>query len=107
VADDLPHKESAMLWWTLRQLRSKNPAVRRRAAAKLSESREVRAVKPLIAALKDQDQHVQAIAAKVLGEIGDVRAVEPLVVALQDENFSVQGAALKALKRIGPTAVGW
>ena len=95
-----------MLWWTLRQFRSKSPHVRRQAAAKLGASKEVRAIKPLIVALKDQDQRVRATAANVLGEIGDVRAVEPLVAALQDNNFAVQGAAMKALKQIGPAAVG-
>lgn len=42
-----------MLWWRLRQLRSKDAKTREKAARKLGESRNPRALKPLMAALKD------------------------------------------------------
>jgi len=40
-----------MLWWTLRQLRSKDAKTREKAAQKLGELRDPRAVEPLVAAL--------------------------------------------------------
>ncbi|MBI3303281.1 MAG: HEAT repeat domain-containing protein [Deltaproteobacteria bacterium] len=93
-----------MLWWTLRQLQSKNPKTRERAALKLSECREARAVGPLVAALRDGDYSTQRAAADALGAIGDMRAIEPLVTAFKDER--VWWAAMDALVRIGPAAVG-
>ncbi|HHT9138888.1 MAG TPA: HEAT repeat domain-containing protein [Candidatus Wunengus sp. YC60] len=56
-----------------------------------------RAVEPLIAALKDADENVREHAAKALGEIKDPRAVEPLITALKDENKEVRRHAAQAL----------
>ena len=65
-----------------------------------------RAVEPLIAALKDENEYVRQAAAEVLGKIGDARAVEPLIAALKDESFSVRAAAARALGEIkDPRAV--
>ena len=90
-----------MLWWTLRQLKSTKRSTRYRAAQKLSNKRDARAVEPLVVALKDEDKEVQKTAARALGWIGDARAVEPLVVALKDEDKEVQETAAMVLGEIG------
>ena len=77
-------KGKPILWWTLRQLRSANPDVRKRAAENLGGSRDKRAVDPLVAALADPAGGVRSRAAEALGKIGDARAVEPLVSALKE-----------------------
>lgn len=58
----------------------------------------VRAVDPLIQALKDEDDDVREAAADALGDIGDGRAVEPLTQALNDKD--VCEAAKYALEKI-------
>jgi HEAT repeat protein len=89
-----------MLWWTLHQLKSKNPYKRRAAAIKLGEYKQARAVEPLIDALKDADDGVRRAAAESLGKLGDARAVEPLINLLKNDNFTSHSVAL-ALGRIG------
>ncbi len=59
-----------MLWWALRQMRSKDTSTRKRAAEKLGLSKDARAVQPLMAALKDQDKQVRKAAADALYWIG-------------------------------------
>jgi HEAT repeat protein len=54
-----------MLWSRLRQLKAGNWTTQKLAAEKLGESKDVRAVDPLMAALKDEDW----------GVIGDDRVV--------------------------------
>jgi len=58
---------------------------------------DARAVKPLIAALKDGDWKVRLAAAQALREIKDRRAVEPLIAALKDGDVGVRLAAVEAL----------
>ncbi|MEW6732674.1 MAG: HEAT repeat domain-containing protein [Acidobacteriota bacterium] len=85
----------------LRELRSEDRRVRRRAAEELGRIGGDQAVTALINALRDQDQFVSAAAGLALGEIKDKRAVEPLIVNLRDVNPEVRGAAAVALGRIG------
>jgi hypothetical protein len=61
-----------------------------------------RAVDPLIAALKSDNEKVREAAAGALGLVGDTRAIEPLNAALKDENESVCQAATKPLEKIDP-----
>lgn len=91
-----------MLWWNLRQLNSKDAAVRAQSAQKLGASRDPRAVEPLVALLKDGDAEVRRIAAESLGTIGDRRAVAPLVALLVDVSEPVRKEADGALERIDP-----
>jgi HEAT repeat protein len=58
------------------------------------------AVEPLIAALKDDKPIVRRNAAKALGEIKDVSAVKPLIFALKDKDLTVRWNAAKALGEI-------
>ena len=71
--------------------------VRWDAARALGEIKDPRAVEPLSAALKDENEYVRKAAAYALGEIKDPRAVEPLIAALKDEELHVRWAAAEAL----------
>jgi HEAT repeat protein len=64
---------------------------------------DVRAVGPLIAALRDENEvrHVRKAAVEALGRIGDARAVAPLAAALKDGESWQRKAASQALGRIG------
>lgn len=72
-----------MLWWTLRQLKSKDWVER------------------LVAALKDTNSDVREAAAKALGKTGDVRSVNPLSTSLRNDILPVRLACYSALKQIG------
>jgi len=94
-----------MPWWTLQRLKLQlmfdNPEMRIRAARKLGEIKDTRAIKPLIAALKERNCAVRLEAAEALGKIGDVRAAEPLIMSLlKDSDPNVRGAAARALGEI-------
>jgi vesicle coat complex subunit len=71
----------------IKKLKDKSPFTRIMAAQELGHSKDIRAVKPLIAALKDKDDKVRGAAASALGEITDPSAVEPLIAALNDSEF--------------------
>ncbi|MHC4645166.1 MAG: leucine-rich repeat domain-containing protein [Planctomycetota bacterium] len=58
------------------------------------------AVRPLIAALKDESPDVRESAAYILGSIADVRAAGPLIEALRDEEPAVRDAAAVGLGQI-------
>ena len=80
----------------------------KRAAEKLGELGDKRAVEPLIDALNDmgekfRDAGAARAAAEALGKIGDKRAVEPLikVMAKDGEEFNLRNAAARALGKIG------
>lgn len=93
-----------MLWLTLRQLKSDNPATRVRAVEKLARSRSEQAIELLTKALKDKEGSVREAAARALGEIGDAAGAAPLV-ALLDQGEPLRAAATEALNRIGKPAV--
>ena len=79
----------------------KDPSVRYAIASALGEIGNEQAVKPLIAALKDQDWQVRRCIVTALAKIGDERAVEPLIEALKDTNKEVCGRAATELAKIG------
>ena len=56
--------------------------------------------KPLIDALGDEDSKIREGAAEVLGNIGDVMAVEPLMAVLGDKNSYVRSAAAEAQDKL-------
>jgi HEAT repeat protein len=88
-----------MLWWNIRQLRSKKRDSRKRAAERLSRSRNGRAVDPLIEALKDEYYLVRRAAVAALERVDDERVIEPLMNAVSDWEPGVQCAAVTALGR--------
>lgn len=73
-----------------------SPKERRAAAVALGETRNVRAVGPLIGALRDIE--VRGLAAEALGRIGEVRAVGPLADLMHTtQNPRVQKSAEMAI----------
>ena len=88
-------------------LKDEARSVRKFAAGALGSIGDVRAVEPLIAMLKDDEDYVACVyAAGALGSIGDTRAVEPLITMLKNEHPSMRGHAAEALGKIGdPRAV--
>jgi HEAT repeat protein len=80
-------------------------SVRQAAARALGQIGDVRAVEPLIAALKNSKIVVGQAAAGALGQIGDARAVEPLIAALKGKKYDVCKAAVAALAKIGVLAL--
>lgn len=68
------------------------------AARALARIGDLRAVKPLIRALKSKYSSIRREAVEALWDIGDVRAVEPLVECLSDWDWSVGEVAARALQ---------
>lgn len=67
------------------------PAYQRvNAALALGLIEDERAVEPLIAVLRDDDESVRVAATSALGDLKDARAVEPLLVALHDSSYEVR-----------------
>lgn len=77
------------------------------AAQALGEVGDSRAVKPLIAKLKEKWVDMSKAVAEALGKIGDPRAVQPLTsLLLKEDDYYVRRAAVQALGEIGdPGAV--
>ena len=75
--------------------------VRKKAIEALGESKDSRAIEPLIAVLKDEkDTEVRTNAASILGELKDSRAVESLIITLKDNDPNVRRTAVTALGEI-------
>ncbi|MGB2842281.1 MAG: HEAT repeat domain-containing protein [Halobacteriota archaeon] len=79
--------------------------VRINAEKALGDVGDIRAVVPLIQALKDENWRVRSEAARALGKIKGALAVETLVHALEDEDSDVRKRAAAALGNIGEPAV--
>ncbi len=69
----------------------------------LGQSRDPRAVPPLMSYLRDRSKppHSRGLAATGLGALGDLRAVDPLVAALDEDDHNVQLNAIRALGLLG------
>jgi HEAT repeat protein len=81
-------------------LRHHDSLVRQVAARGLGQIGDIRAVEPLIAALRGRED-VRAVAAQALGQIDDGRAVEPLIAALKDSGSNIRAASARALGQLG------
>lgn len=81
----------------------KERSVRWEAAKALGRIGSTKAVKSLIAALRDEEHYVRGRAVEALGKIGDTRAVEPLIAVLEDDNYEVRRKTAKSLGNIGNT----
>ena len=86
-----------MLWWTLRQLKSKDPLTRGRAVLKLGESKDPVAFEALLMALNDNDEGVRGSAVDRLAKWKDPRTFEALLTALKDNHHTVRMNAAYAL----------
>jgi len=84
----------------IKDLKDEDPLYRERAAEILGEIGDVRAIEPLIEALKDWYDKAQEKAVKALVKIREP-AVEYLIQALKDKDISVRKSAVKALGLIG------
>ncbi len=73
----------------------------RDAAGALGKIGDARAVEPIIASLSAECWKMRQAAAVALGSIGDARAVEPLIATLKDKNGHVRKAAAQALEHLG------
>jgi HEAT repeat protein len=62
--------------------------------------RDTRAIEPLIAALRDDDEDVRVAAIFALGDLKDPRAVEPLLAVLHDTSSEVRRRAIDVLASI-------
>lgn len=85
----------------IRLLKSPDPDIRWRAASILGDTRDQRAVGPLIAALADPDEHVSSSAAIALGKIHDEDAVDPLMRAYAAGGSDLRRDSVAALGKIG------
>ena len=75
--------------------------VRRKAARKLGEMGDVRAVPPLCLALCDEDIYTRKNAAYALGNLHAPDAMQPLQDALKDRREGLRGVAAWAIGQIG------
>jgi HEAT repeat protein len=84
-------------------LDDQEPEVRARAAKKLGELEDERAVDSLTTILNDDNDAVRREAVTALGRIGDVRAIEPLsrILGNNDEDWDLQAMAVTSLGEIG------
>lgn len=89
-----------MLWWTVNQLKSKNPAVRQSSLEKLGQSEDLSHIPTIVPLLKDSEAIVRVAAADALGRLGSEKAIEPLAVAITDPDAGVRLAVVKALKSL-------
>lgn len=86
-------------------LKNGNDFERRKAASKLGNIGDKKAVRPLIKALNDDDRLVPSRAASALGKIGDERAINPLIKLLRSNDPNIVGVAENALIKIGEPSI--
>lgn len=89
-----------MLWWTVNQLKSKNPAVRQSSLEKIGQTDDPSLVATAVPALKDPVASVRAAAADAIGRLGGEQAIPPLAAAVADAEAEVRLAAVKALRAL-------
>ena len=79
-----------MQWWTVQQLRSKNPATRQQAISKLAAEGSAQSVAALIQAVEDPLADVRKAAIRALGRLREGSALSALVSALRDPDAEVR-----------------
>ena len=94
-------KLSAIILDLIEQLKDERSELRLKAAGRLRDVGDARAIEPLCAALADVHPDVRASAAKALAHIGDACAIEPLCKTLKDSYKDVRICAADALGHIG------
>src|SRR5258706_186620 len=90
-----------MNWWTLQQLKSKNPETRRQAVEKLAADSSGDAIEQLVAALQDDDEAVRLCVARSLGRLKDPSTLPSLIQAMRDPSGEVREAVVGALMQVG------
>lgn len=82
-------------------LKHPDPDIRWRAASVLGDTKDKRAVGPLIVTLRDADESVSSSAATALGELRDKKAVNPLIRACKEGSPDLRRHSVAALGKIG------
>jgi hypothetical protein len=82
-------------------LDSNSSSVRCAAARALGQTRDSRALEPLVEALSHYDKNTKIAAAEALGALGDPRAIDPLATAMRRESFETYEAIKAALEKLG------
>src|SRR5437763_15027659 len=88
-----------MQWWTVQQLRSKNPAARQQAVSKLAAERSAQSVAALIKAVEDAYPDVRKGAIRALGRLREGSALAALVLALRDPDAEVRETTVAEIGR--------
>ena len=88
----------------IRELKSENWQARLVAVHELMEIGDVRAVKPLLRALADENKHVREVATRALERIGEP-AIRSLLQALRGESWDMRQMAAETLVKIGKPAL--
>jgi len=72
----------------------------------IAKVKDIRAVEPVVRAVKDNNSNVRKIAISILGNINNAQVVAPLIDALNDVDAEVRAAATAALdKQKSPTSM--
>ena len=90
-------RSSWSLPWTTKTAGLRLHAVMSLTQQAMGGVKELAAVKPLLATLKDEDPELRSTAAQALGEIADPRAVEGLIATLDDKWPNIQARAADSL----------
>ena len=98
-------KESQEIAKNIEILKNSNDYERRKAAGRLGNIGDVRAVNPLIKSLKDKDPFVRRLSASSLGKIGSSKAVSSLGSVLSEDDDGISYSARDALINIGNPAI--
>lgn len=91
-------------WWTIQQLKSKDPKQRVKAIEKLSEGCGTADGALLLGCLRDDQAEVRLAALRVLPKVPDFEALEPLVSALSDPEADVRETAAELLGKLRQAA---
>ena len=87
-------------------LKSDDSEIREKAAKRLKNYSDKKAVDALSEAIHDLDEDVAEEALKSLGKIGDPKAIDSIVPLLSHDDLGIRRSAVRALKRIGdPKAI--
>ena len=79
-----------MNWWTLQQLKFKNPQTRRQAIDKLAAQPPSDAVPGLLSAIEDEAPEVRVAAVHALGRFQEEGVVPALIGLLRDPEAQVR-----------------
>src|SRR5262245_50709980 len=88
-------------WWTLQQLKFRNPEARRKAVEKLALKESPESLSQVSAMVDDPDPEVRLAVMKALAQMRNVEAVDPVLKALRDTEPGVREVAVSVLERIG------
>jgi HEAT repeat protein len=104
-------KHNALIWeipkmeFPVSYLNDKNPEIRQAACERLGNSKNLDAIKILVAALNDKNKNVRHAAVRALIKIRHPEVVRQFVAVLKDENSPVVDLAYLALLELTGTGI--